>query len=251
VGRLFSLAHTLKASALTGLITAACLGNGVLLAADPGVVLSGRALLDADPPRLPTLAVSEPACRALHPNGLPDERIIAGPHRELANVFVWIKAGLAEARYPAPSAPVRIDQHGCRYDPHVFGIRAGQVLEIVNSDPVLHNIHALAKSGAPFNAAMPPRPQPWTIRRTFSAPEVMVRIRCDVHGWMSAWAGVLPHPFFAVTGPDGRFALPPLPPGTYTLAAWHEACGIRTRTVVIGAGGPAVVEFLFHAPRNL
>lgn len=233
------------------LTAAAGLAAATLSAANPGIAVSGRVLLDADPPRLAPLSVSEPACRALHPRGLPDERIVAGPHRELANVFVWIKAGLAETRFPAPAIPVRIDQHGCRYEPHVFGIRVGQPLEIVNSDPVLHNIHALAKAGAPFNAAMPPRPQAWTIRRTFTAPEVMVRIRCDVHGWMSAWAGVLPHPYFAVSGSDGRFLLPALPPGTYTLAAWHEACGTLTRTVVIRPGRPAVVEFLFHAPRNL
>src|SRR5947207_2698652 len=78
-------------------------------------------------------------------------------------------------RPAAPAVPVRIEQHGCRFAPHVFGIRTGQPLEIVNADPVLHNIHALAKRGREFNAAMPPRNAPWSIRRTFTHPEIMVR----------------------------------------------------------------------------
>lgn len=232
--------------ALTAALLLLLLGSGPGAAAS-SVSCSGRALLDGDPPRAALLPVSDPACRALHPRGLPDERVLAGPHRELANVFVYVKEGLArEGGAPVPAVPVRLNQQGCRYEPHVFGLLVGQPLEIVNSDPVLHNIHALAKAGAPFNAAMPPRRQPWTIRRSFTRPEVMVKIRCDVHGWMTAWAGVLPHPFFAVSGPDGRFALPPLPAGTYTLEAWHETMGTLQRTVVLRPGTGPVVEFVFH-----
>jgi plastocyanin len=152
---------------------------------------------------------------------------------------------------PVPTTPVRINQSGCRYEPHVFGIRVGQSLEIVNSDPVLHNIHALAKAGEPFNAAMPPRPQPWTITRVFTRPEVMVRIRCDVHGWMSAWAAAMPHPWFAVTDANGRFTLPPLPPGRYVLVAWHEACGTLRQSVLITPRAGPMVEFTFHVPDKI
>ena len=115
----------------------------------------------------------------------------------------------------------------------------------------MHNIHALAKAGAPFNAAMPPRRSPWAIQRSFTRPDVMVKVRCDVHGWMSAWIGVLPHPYFAVSDQDGRFTLPALPPGTYTLEAWHEALGTRRQAVVIRPGSSPMVEFVFHAPPRL
>ena len=210
--------------------------------------LAGVVRLDGLTPAPRMIPVTDPACRAAHPHGLPDERLLAGPGRELANVFVYLTTNVPAGEVPVPVAPITINQQGCRYAPHVFGIRVGQPLAIINSDPVLHNIHALARVGRPFNVGMPPRNQPWTVVRTFTAPEVMVHIRCDVHGWMNAWAGVLAHPWFAVSGPDGRFTLPPLPPGDYTLAAWHERCGSATRQVHIGSVPPPPVQFIFHAP---
>jgi hypothetical protein len=156
-----------------------------------------------------------------------------------------VRAGLEGRRFPPPADPVRLTQDGCRYEPRVFGIQAGQPLEIVNADPVSHTIHALAKRGRPFNAGMPGKRAAWSIIRRFSAEEIPVRIRCDVHPWMIAWAGVTTHPFHAVTDARGRFTLRGLPPGSYELAAWHERFGIHARRVTVRGDGAAPVRFDF------
>ena len=124
---------------------------------------------------------------------------------KLANVFVYIKSGLGKYAFDQPTDPVIISQKNCRYAPHVFGIRVGQPLTILNDDPTLHNIHALPKNNSEFNVGQPI--QGMKMNETFTAPEVMVPFKCDVHGWMHAYAGVLDHPYFAVTAADGTFSL--------------------------------------------
>ena len=125
--------------------------------------------------------------------------------KSLANVFVYVKDGLGNYVYDTPTTPVTIDQKDCRYHPHVFGMRVGQPLEIINSDPTLHNIHALPKRTVEFNTGQPIQGMKMT--HTFSTKEVMVPFKCDVHGWMNAYVGVLDHPYFATTGADGTFSL--------------------------------------------
>ena len=112
-------------------------------------------------------------------------------------------------------------------------MRIGQPLEIVNSDPTLHNIHALPKGNAEFNTGQPIQGMKTT--HVFNAKEIMVPFKCDVHGWMNAYAGVLDHPYFAVTGEDGKFSIKNLPPGTYKLTAWHEKGGTKTIDVTVAA----------------
>ena len=124
-----------------------------------------------------------------------------------------------------PTETAKIDQKDCRYHPHVFGMRVGQPLEIINSDPTLHNIHAMPKANKEFNTGQPIQGMKTT--HTFDGKEVMVPFKCDVHGWMNAYVGVLDHPYFAVTGEDGKFELKTLPPGTYTIEAWHEKLGAQ------------------------
>ena len=119
-------------------------------------------------------------------------------------------------------------------------MRVGQPLEIVNSDPTLHNIHALPKGNTEFNNGQPIQGMKMT--HTFTAKEVMVPFKCDVHGWMNAYVGVLDHPYFAVTGKDGKFELKTLPPGTYTIEAWHEKLGTQTQSVTLGAKETKDVE---------
>ena len=138
-----------------------------------------------------------------------------------------------------------LDQNGCRYHPHVFGVMVGQNIEIKNSDPLLHNIKAIAKKNRPFNVSQPNAGMTKTV--TFAQPEVMVNLECNVHGWMHAYAGVRPDPFFAVSKPDGSFTISGLPPGTYTIEAWHEKFGTQTATVTIAGTETKAQNFTFAA----
>jgi plastocyanin len=144
-----------------------------------------------------------------------------------------------------PSTAVVLDQKGCRYVPHVLGVQVGQPVEVLNSDPTLHNVHAVPMSNSEFNTGQPL--QGMKRAHTFTAREVMVPFKCDVHPWMHAYIGVLDHPFFAVSGADGSFQLTGLPPGTYTIEAWHETLGARTQTVTIGAKETGNVAFSFNS----
>ena len=165
--------------------------------------------------------------------------------KTLGNVFVYVKDGLGNYVYDTPTTPAKIDQQNCRYHPHVFGIRVNQPLEIVNSDPTLHNIHAMPKGNAEFNNGQPIQGMKMT--HTFTAKEVMVPFKCDVHGWMNAYVGVLDHPYFATTEKDGKFELKDLPAGTYTIEAWHEKLGTQTASVTLGAKESKDIAFTFKA----
>jgi hypothetical protein len=216
--------------------------------AQAGATITGKVTFTGTAPRNPAIDMSEEAvCKAKYKGAGPtEERVVTGPGNGLANVFVYVSAGLpANAKYQAPATPVVLDQDGCRYHPHVFGIMVGQNLEIRNSDPVLHNIKAIAKKNRPFNVSQPTAGMKTT--RTFSAPEVMVNLECNVHGWMKAYLGVRPDPFYAVTGPDGSFSIKGLPPGTYTIEAWHERFGTQTATVTVTGTGSKTANLTFAA----
>ncbi len=175
---------------------------------------------------------------------VPAERLVlGGDGRALANAFVYVTSGLEAYRFRAPVEPVVLDQQRCRYVPRVIGVMVGQPLEVRNSDPLLHNVRADGAINQPFNMGQPVQGTRFT--RTFTTREVMVPFTCDVHAWMNAYAGVLEHPFHAVSGPDGTFTLSGLPPGTYTIDAWHESLGTRTETVTLGPRDTKDVVFTF------
>jgi hypothetical protein len=136
-----------------------------------------------------------------------------------------------------------LDQKGCKYEPHVFGVRVGQTVEILNSDATLHNVHAIPQKNGEFNQGMPL--QGMKIRETFTAPEIGVPFKCDVHGWMASYANIVAHPYFAVTDAAGNFSMPNLPPGTYTVEVWHEKLGTRTQQVTIAPKQSAAASFAF------
>jgi len=213
-----------------------------------GGTITGKVKFTGARPTNPRIDMSEEAaCKAKYPTPPTAETVIVNANGTLANVFVYVKAGLpAGATYPAPTTPVTLDQNGCRYHPHVFGIQVGQPLNIRNDDPLLHNIKAKAVKNRPFNVSQPNVTTTPTVR-TFAQPEVMVSLECNVHGWMNAFVGVLPHPFFAVTGADGSFSIKGLPPGTYTIEAWHEKYGTQTATVTVAATGAKTADFTFAA----
>jgi plastocyanin len=174
-----------------------------------------------------------------------DETVVVGSDGSLQNVFVYVKDGLGNLRFPIPAQPVVLDQKGCHYVPHVLGAQVGQAVEIVNSDQTLHNIHAVPMANQEFNTGQPLAGMKHT--HQFSTREVMVPFKCDVHPWMHAWIGVLDHPYYAVTGADGSFSLKGLPPGTYTIEAWHETLGTQTQSVTIGEKESKDITFSFKA----
>lgn len=173
------------------------------------------------------------------------QNVVVNDNNTLKWVFVYVKEGLGDQTFPAPQEPVVLDQQGCMYHPHVFGVQVGQSITIRNSDPFQHNIHALPKQNRPFNFSQPVKGMEQ--ERAFQEPEVMVRIKCDVHGWMEAWAGVLSHPYHSTTGGDGTFSLDNLPAGEYVVEAWHEEYGTQTQTVKVGDGESATLDFTFSA----
>ena len=209
-----------------------------------GAPLTGKVIFEGTAPPPQILKVeADPVCLLQHQGGITSEEVVVNPNGTLKNVFVYVKQGLEGQTFPAPAAPVVFDQKGCHYEPHVFGIQVGQPLEILNSDDTLHNVHALPKNTQEFNLGMPIKGMKLT--KTFTAPEVAVKIKCEVHPWMAAYAGVLDHPFYAVTGEDGSFSLKDLPPGEYVVEAWHEKYGTQTQTVKVPE--TSEVSFTFKA----
>jgi plastocyanin len=224
--------------------TAAPAGAPRVDTATAGTV-TGRIVFEGTPPENPTTRVSsDPICMRENAGGYAFENYIV-KDGGLENVFVYVKDGLANYQFDIPSEPVKLDQQGCRYMPHVLGARVGQPIEISNSDETMHNVHALPEANREFNFAQFKKGQ--SDVRTFTTPEVMVRFKCDVHGWMNAYVGVLEHPYFAVTADGGKFELKGLPPGTYTIEAWHEKAGTRTQQVTIGAKESKEITLSFKA----
>ncbi len=204
--------------------------------------VSGMVMVDGELPAPEELMMnSDPNCVTAATNTMSSTYVGSDGH--LGNVFVYVREGLGDMSFPEPSEVVTLNQEGCRYIPHVLGIQVGQTLNIVNSDATLHNIHAIPAANEEFNMGQPI--QGMQFDRTFDNVEVMVPFRCDVHGWMNAYVGVLDHPYFAVTGEDGMFDISSLPPGDYVIEAWHEALGTQTQNVTVTTGGTAEVSFTF------
>jgi plastocyanin len=216
---------------------------------DPATVgsLSGRITYTGTKPPAETIRMgTDQACvQGAGPNPQSDA-VLIGADGGLKNVYVHVLTGLdPDYGFDVPTAPAVLDQKGCVYSPRVLGVRAGQPIEIVNSDPTLHNVHAMPMKNGEFNKGQPV--QGMREKQVFTVPEVMVRFKCDVHGWMAAWVGVSAHPFFAVTDADGKFEIKGLPPGKYTIEAWHEKFGRQTGDVVIVANQPQTLSLSFAA----
>ena len=207
--------------------------------------VTGRVTFEGAPPANPVVRVaSDPACMQENDGAVTIEnyRVRDGG---LDNVFIYVKDGLGNYQFDAPAGAVKLDQRGCQYTPYVLGVRVGQPIEISNSDATMHNVHALPEVNREFNFGQLKKGQ--TDLRTFTAPEVMVRVKCDVHGWMNAYVGVIEHPYFAVTTDGGKFELKGLPAGTYTVEAWHAKAGTRTQQVTVGEKEDKAIAIAFSA----
>jgi len=208
--------------------------------------VTGKVNFKGTAPALPKIKMNaDPRCVRIHGGKeVVSDQIVVNSNNTLRWVFVYVKKGLEGKKFDVPKTPAKLDQRGCVYDPHVFGVMAGQQIEIVNSDPTLHNVHALPKNSAQFNIAQP-KPGMKTVQ-AFTKPEIMVKIKCEVHTWMASYVGVLDHPFFAVTDERGNFEIKGLPAGEYELEAWHEKYGTQSMKVSVGASDTKTVDFTFE-----
>jgi plastocyanin len=208
--------------------------------------VSGRITFDGTAPKPELIRMGkDAACIANAGPNPQSDAVLISADGGLANAFVYVKDSFDGYSFDAPAGPVTMDQKGCMYVPRVFGVRVGQPIEILNSDATMHNVHALPMQNQEFNESQNRVGMRTT--KVFTVPEVMVRIKCDMHGWMAAHVGVMSHPFFAVTDAAGAFSIKGLPPGTYTLEAWHETFGTRTQQVTIAPSGQQTVALAFSA----
>jgi hypothetical protein len=210
--------------------------------------ITGKITLKGTPPPEKDIPL-DPTCGKLHPSGKMSTRFYAASKDGgLADVFVHITAGLAKKDYPAPSQPAEINQQGCEYLPYVIGAQTNQKIIVKNSDPVLHNVHPTptVAGNKEFNKAQLPGSQ--VLEFTWEKPEVFLRFKCDVHPWMFAYVGLVEDPFFAVSDKDGNFKIANVPPGTYTVEAYHRKAGKATAQVTV-AGAGAKADFTLNVPQ--
>ena len=213
-------------------------------AAAGSAAISGKITLEGTAPaRQKIQMAADPVCLQQHSEAVFSEEVVSN-NGALQNVFVYVKEGVT-GNFPAPKEAVVIDQQGCTYHPHVFGIQVGQLLEIRNSDSTLHNINAQPTGNKRFNVAQPVKGM--KTMKTFDQPEVMVPFKCNVHPWMSAYGGVVNHPFFAVSDANGAISISGLPAGTYAVEAWHEKLGTQTQSVTVKDGETKSISFTFKA----
>lgn len=254
------LVHVCVCAALTCLVLVGC-GNKQsqesstpaapaepVLTLDPSTTgsITGKVVLDGSPPPPKTIDMgAEAACVQEHSKPVDFPEVVEGSHGALANVAIYVKSGLGNYHFDPPKDPVVLTQKGCMYDPHVLGIMVNQPLEVVNDDPVLHNIHVVARENDSWNRSETAGMQPF--EETFTHPELGVVIKCNVHPWMRAFAFVFSHPYFDVTTKTGTFDLKDLPPGTYTIEAWQEKYGAQDQTVTIGPKESKAITFTFKA----
>jgi hypothetical protein len=205
--------------------------------------IAGRVTFTGTPPKMRAIDMAkEPSCATQHQTPVTTETVVTGPDNAVENVVVYISAG--DSPSATPTAPVRYDQKGCQYIPHVAVMQVDQPLEIYNNDETSHNIHPLALSNPEWNKSQPAGSAP--IHASYAKPE-FIAVKCNVHPWMHGYFAVLATSHHAVTGNDGGFALAGLAPGKYTVTAWHEKFGEQTQEVTVAATGTVTVNFVFRA----
>jgi plastocyanin len=214
-------------------------GQTAAVAADS---ISGKVIYSGPKPMVRTIGMeANAACAKAHPNGVPSPEVILNPDNTLQNALVYVKAGagLAGKQFPAPAEAVRISQTGCMFEPHVVAVMVNQRVEIANADPSNHNVHVMSETNPEWNVTQMPQAPPKVA--VFAKPEIGLVMMCNIHPWMRVYANVLSNPYYAITGADGTFTIKGLPPGIYTLEAWHEKFGAQEKKVK--AGGKADFTF--------
>ncbi len=214
-----------------------------------GASITGKVNFTGQKPVLREIDFSaNPACQKMHSSPVHSEEVVVNSNGTLANAFVWLKDGVPAGRWTPSSKTAVIDQQGCLYKPHVTGVMVGQSLEFRNSDDTNHNIHPMPQKNREFNESEPPKDQGKI--KTFDREEVMIPVKCNIHPWMRAYIGVVRHPFFAVTGDDGTFAIKGVPPGTYTVEVWQEKYGTQDMKVTVAAKESKTLDFTWESFRR-
>ena len=206
--------------------------------------ISGKVTVEGTlPAAKPINMAAEPDCAKMYKTPPLRDELVAGSEGALENVVVYVSAGAPEES-AAPSQQVQMVQKGCRFAPHVIAVLAGQGVEMVNQDTTSHNIHPLATNNREWNKIQPPGSAP--LEETFARPE-FIPVKCNIHPWMHSYIAVLKTSHFAVTGDNGAFNLGSLPPGKYTITAWHETLGTQTQEVTVTGSETVPVNFTFKA----
>lgn len=228
-----------------------CLAGTLLALSVQGVLggeISGKVKLKGTPPAELTINEAEAICgKFMTKKPLKTRHYVVGADQGLANVFVYIKSGASKGA-GGGEAPV-LDQANCEYVPYVMGVQVGQKYKIKNSDPTMHNVHATPKANQEFNFAQPLKDQ--VNEKAFDKPEVLVRMKCDVHPWMFAYIGVTEHPYFAVSDKDGNFKISGVPDGKYTVEAFHVKTHMAKGqgvTQQVDVKGSTTAEFTVEIP---
>jgi plastocyanin len=208
--------------------------------------ITGTVKLDGTAPKMPIIKMgADPACLKNNKGPVHSEQVVVGKDNALQNVVVYIKSGLGNYSYPTPTAPAKLDQDGCMYTPHILTLMTGQKFEVINSDPLTHNIHVMPQDNRQWNESQPQNAAP--IVKEFARAEMGIPVKCNIHPWMKAYICVFDNPYYAVTGDDGTFTLKNVPPGTYTIDAWQEKYGHVEQQVTVGASETKTVNFSFKA----
>jgi hypothetical protein len=208
-----------------------------------GTITGSVKLLGTPPKAKPFDLSKQPECVKMHASEpLFPESVLVGPGNSLRNVLVYISSGAPDANSPAPAERAVFDQQGCHYTTHVLPLRVGQDVAISNSDPFPHNIHPMARLNREWNKLQPPYTPPFYY--SYDQPE-FIPVKCNIHAWMQGYFVVLKTRYVAVTGEDGRFSLPNLPPGHYSVTAWHEVYGLQTQEVSMGGEETQTINFTF------
>jgi plastocyanin len=203
--------------------------------------VTGAVKFDGAAPKPRKIDMSQdPACKG---DSASEDVVVDGGN--LANAFVYVKSGLPNATFETPTTDVELDQEGCRYHPHVLAVMTGQKVRIKNSDPTTHNVHPTPKENREWNESQAPKAP--DMEKTFAREEIMLPVKCNQHPWMKMYINVMKHPYFAVTGTDGKFEIKDLPPGKYTVAVVHEKLGEQTQEITVEANGEAKQDFTYKA----
>jgi plastocyanin len=201
--------------------------------------VSGTVKFEGTAPKPAKIDMSQdPNCQG---GNLAENVVVSDGH--LQNVFIYVKEGLGNRTFDVPKDAVTLSQSGCKYHPHVLGVMAGQTIKIVNGDPTTHNIHPTPKANREWNESQ--APQAAALEKSFAREEIMLPVKCNQHPWMRMFVNVVKNPFYAVTGPDGKFEIKGLPPGDYTLAFVHEKLGEQDQRVTLAAKDAKTIDATF------